>query len=270
MPVRTFYWDPAKKGLRGLLRRPAFRIGNAGDLLNRDLIEHYYGQSPLNTDEGGRRLLLVGSVVHRVQQGDVVAGVGTKGTQLPKPAEVGDVDIRGVRGPITHDALKEAGFDVSRISFHGDPGLLVKALYPEETAKEAVPNRVAFIPHYRDREEYRRTSGVRIVDIDCEPRKLAKEIAKAELVLTSSLHGLIFAHAIGRPVVLIAPIRAEPVIKYQDYMASVGLDWTDPVDLETALRSAKPTSPADARFDPGAITFPTKEELLATGVIAAR
>lgn len=268
MPVRTFYWDPANKGLRALLRRPAFRIGNAGDLLNRDLVEHFYGQAPLNTDEGGRRLLLVGSVVHRVQQGDIVAGVGTKGTPLPKPADVGEVDIRGVRGPITHDALKEAGFDVSGISFHGDPGLLVKELYPEETSKEAVRNRVAFIPHYRDREDYKRTSGVRIVDIDCQPRKLAKEIAKAELVLTSSLHGLIFAHAIGRPVVLIAPIRKEPVIKYQDYMASVGLDWIEPVDLQTALSGAKPSSPADIDFDPKTVVLPTNEELRAAGIIA--
>lgn len=268
MSVRTFYWDPAVKGLRGLLRRPAFRVGNAGDLLNRDLVEHFYGEPPLNAEDGGRRLLLVGSVVHRVQAGDIVAGVGTKGTPLPNPSDVGDVDIRGVRGPITHDALEAAGFDMSGVTFHADPGLLVNELYPQQVAKAPVRNRIAFIPHYRDRQDYRRTRGVRIVDIDCEPRALAGEIASAELVLTSSLHGLIFAHAIGRPVVLVAPLRSEPVIKYQDYVASVGLDWREPVDLDTALSSPKPASPAEIRFDPASIRLPDAEELRARRILA--
>lgn len=267
MPLRTFYWDPATRGWRAWFRRPEFRIGNAGDLLNRDLVEHFYGMAPLNSAEDGTRLLLVGSVVHRIQTGDIVAGVGTKGSPLPSPADVGEIDIRGVRGPITQDALKTAGFDVSGIAFHADPGLLVNELYPEETARAAVPNRVAFIPHYRDRGDYRQTRGIHIVDIDCEPRTLAREIAEAELLLTSSLHGLIFAHAIGRPVVLISPIRSEPVIKYQDYMASVGLDWIEPVDLDTAVASPKPTSPAEIDFDTTTITMPSSDELLKHEVI---
>lgn len=269
MAVRTFYWDPATKGIRAMLRRTAFRVGNAGDLLNRDLISHFYGEPPLNVDSGGTRLLLVGSVIHRMQQGDLIAGVGTKGTPLPDPKHIGEIDIRGVRGPITHDALAKSGFDVSNITFHADPGLLVKELYPRETTRNAIRNRVAFIPHYRDRKDYRHTTGIRVVDIDCEPRKLAKEVAQAELVLTSSLHGLIFAHAIGRPVVLIAPLQAEPLVKYQDYMASVGLDWTAPVDLESALNAAKPASPADISFTPDTISVPSRGELLARRMITS-
>ncbi|WP_456284717.1 polysaccharide pyruvyl transferase family protein [Microbacterium sp. JZ70] len=269
MPVRTFYWDPAVRGWRGVLRRPSFRVGNAGDLLNRDLIRHFYGEEPHNTEDGSR-LLLVGSVIHRMQPGDVVAGVGTKGSPLPAPDTLGDVEIRGVRGPITYDALNRAGFDVSHVSFQADPGLLVRELYPAEAEKEAVRGRVTFIPHYRDREEYRRTPGVRIVDIDCEPSQLAAEIAQAEVVLTSSLHGLIFAHAIGRPVVLVAPIRSEPMIKYQDYMASVGLAWREPVDLASALASPLPSSPVDIDFDPESITFPDLDTLVARGLTEPR
>lgn len=261
MAVRTFYWDPVVRGLRRYISRPSFRTGNAGDLLNRDLVRHLYNVEPQNVEHGGRRLLLVGSVIHRMEDGDIVTGVGTKGVTVPSPRETGEVDIRGVRGPITQEALDKAGHDVSRIAFHADPGLLVQELYPMESGQLPVPGRGIFIPHYRDRAEYRRLQDIKVIDIDCQPSQLASEIAQAEYVLTSSLHGLIFAHAIGRPVRLIAPIHSEPMIKYEDYVASVGLVWRKPVDIETALRESKPDSPEDITFDRGAVKFPTYEEL---------
>lgn len=263
--VRTFYWKPGKKGFFQKKSASSFRIGNAGDLLNRDLVHHLYGDEPLNVKDEGKRLLLVGSVAHRALTGDILAGVGTKGSPLPDPGGL-DVEIRGVRGPITYDALAAAGFDVSGVRFQYDPGLLVNELYPAESATPAEPGRVAFIPHYRDRLDYKRSKSYATVDIDCEPATLAREIARAEYVLTSSLHGLVFAHALGRPVTLIAPIRAEPILKYQDYVASVGLPWVDPVDLDTALAAPKPTSPADIDFDASAFDFPTIEELRARGI----
>lgn len=265
MTVRTFYWNPAKR--RRLFRRrtaASFRVGNAGDLLNRDLVRHLYGQEPENIADQGNRLLLVGSVAHRMLPGDILAGVGTKGS--PLPALNGTMEIRGVRGPITYDALASAGYDVSTIRFQYDPGLLVNELYPAEVATPAERGRVAFIPHYRDRLDYRPSGRYSIIDIDCEPATLAREIARSELVLTSSLHGLVFAHAIGRPVVLVASIHDEPILKYQDYLASVGLPWRNPVDLESALHQPLPSSPADIDFDPAAFDFPTLDDLRERGV----
>lgn len=268
MAVRTFYWDPAARGIRRWIGRPDFRIGNAGDLLNRDLVQYLYDDRPQNVQQGGNRLLMVGSVIHKMEGGDIIVGVGSKGVPIPSPRLTGEVDIRGVRGPITHEELKKAGHDVSRITFHADPGLLVRDLYPMETSQTSVPGRVIFIPHYRDRADYRSLTGVELIDIDCDPAQLADNIARADYVLTSSLHGLVFAHAIGRPVTLVAPLRKEPMIKYEDYMASVGLQWRSPVDLETALRGTKPTSPADLTFDRENVTFPTSEELKLHRVIS--
>ena len=258
MELRTFFWD-AKGG------RPdsPWRVGNAGDVLNRDLLEFVYGGVRVrNAPAAGERLLVVGSTVHRMLDGDVVCGVGHKGSPIPPPDQVARVEIRGVRGPYTEAALRDAGHDVSGIRFRYDPGLLVPTMYPDLVASVAAePGRVAFVPHYRERERYADRRDVHVVDIDCTPRDLLEQVLRAEHVYTSSLHGLVFAHAVGRPATLVAPLTPEPELKYRDYAASVGLAWTTPPDLDGAIRSPKPTSPLHVAVTLDDFAFPTLAEL---------
>lgn len=267
MGVRTFYWDPVVPRRPGLFRRrTGLRVGNAGDLYNRDLITHLYGQPPVNTEDGPR-LLLVGSVVHRARSGDIVCGVGTKGADLPDPAST-RLDLRAVRGPLTVAALAERGFDTSTITSLADPGLYVASVYPELVAETAVERgRVIFIPHYRDLHHFRSGRDYRLVSIDCEPADLVREILRAEFIYTSSLHGLIFAHALGRPAVLVAPVEGEPELKYQDYFASIDLPWTSPPGIDEAVRQRRSDSPLHLVRSRQDFAFPSFEELAAAGVL---
>lgn len=267
MGVRTFYWDPVVPRRPSLFRRRSgLRIGNAGDLYNRDLIAHLYGQPPLNA-ETGPRLLLVGSVVHRARSGDIVCGVGTKGADLPDP-RITQLDLRAVRGPLTVAALTERGYDTSSITSLADPGLYVASVYPELVAQTtAEPGRVIFIPHYRDLHHFRSGRDYRLVSIDCEPGDLVREILRAEFIYTSSLHGLIFAHALGRPALLVAPVEGEPELKYQDYYASIDLPWTSPPGIDEAVRARRADSPVHLVRSHDDFAFPDIEELARAGVL---
>jgi hypothetical protein len=243
--IRTFFWEPVREGrVRGLLNRvrgigQGFGIGNAGDLYNKDLIRYLYGQAEQNVVSGGRRLLLVGSTVHKVEGGDIVCGVGLKNKDVPTPSG-SRVMVRGVRGPITLRALRGAGYDVSDVRFMADPGLLANEVYSELRNARPVDGKCIFIPHYRDVSAYRDhcPAGVELVSPDCEPRALAASIASAEYVYSSSLHGIVFAHSLGRPCSLVADRGGESCVKYLDYFESLGLQWRDRVPIERAVRES--------------------------------
>lgn len=275
MAIRTFYWDGAESGYRATLRRAiagvnrgGLRIGNAGDLFNRDLVRFLYGQDAQNASEGGKRLLLVGSVAHRVAPGDVVAGVGTKGSPLPSPAV--ETSVVGVRGPITLEAFRAAGYDTSDVRFMLDPGLLAPEVYPEASALEAIRGRVVFIPHYRDLAQFRSSKTLQIVSADAEPADFVREIALSEYVYSSSLHGVIFAHAMGRPCTLVAPRNPEPEIKYRDYFASLDLPWKAPVDIDDALGAAKSDVLDRVPNKTTDFVFPSRAELERRGILVDR
>jgi hypothetical protein len=245
----------------GLGSAPVWLHGNAGDMFNADLLDMVYGTAHRIAHDGPR-LLMVGSIAHRVQAGDVLCGVGTKGSALPSAPPV-ECEIVGVRGPITYEAFRAAGYDVSGIMFQYDPGLLISSmLSPEDLAVQAIPGTTIFIPHYRDDPStWRHVSGPAVVSVDARPLDLARSILTAELVYSSSLHGIIFAHSLGRPCVPVAPASNEPLVKYRDYLASVERHTDHLPALGEALRAAKPTSPVDRSWHGFERAFPSLQRL---------
>jgi pyruvyltransferase len=267
MEIRTFYWeapsDRRPRALRWLLRRDphVFHHGNAGDDFNADLLKWAYPTHDIkNVNDGGRRLLLVGSIAHRVQEGDIVNGVGSKPVEIPNAREV-SLRIRGVRGPLTLEALRRAGHDVSSLQFVGDPGLIIGRMYPELLDIAPVSGRVVFIPHYRERFQFRSNRKFDVVSIDARAYDVAVEIRRAEFVHTSSLHGLIWAHALGRPARLVTPAAGEALYKYEDYFLSIEQPFEAAATIDESLRLTKRTSPIDVSKVADAITLPSIDEL---------
>ena len=278
MKIRTHYWHARVKSRAKLLAYRVlgrdhgryFRVGNAGDILTADLLRWHYGCDVLNCDSGGKRLLLIGSIGHSVQLGDVVCGIGTKEAALPKAHENHGVQVLGLRGPISLDAFRNAGYDVSGVRFLFDPGLLIRSLLPAEILAEPARGAI-FIPHYRERARYERHRAIpdqiRLESIDASPLQVAKAILGAELVYTSSLHGIIFSHALGRPCVFIKPQTEEPLLKYEDYFAGIGVSMPEPRnDIWAAHAQAKPVSPTQLRCEVTAKVLPTIAELTQRGI----
>jgi hypothetical protein len=83
----------------------------------------------------------------------------------------------------------------------GDPGILASLVYPVSGKKSG---KVGVLPHYVDAglpliKKLRRDERFVVLDAHWSPTKVAEEIAQCRLVLSSSLHGLVFADSFGVP-----------------------------------------------------------------------
>jgi pyruvyltransferase len=276
MKVRTYYWhdrviSKSKFRLKELLNINTagyFKVGNAGDVFAGDIIRFQYGCEAVNIKNEGKRLLCIGSISHKIQAGDIICGIGTKGLPVPKPLDA-LCKIHGLRGPITYEAFKKAGHDVSQVRFLKDPGLMIRFLAGDRQ-KTPVSGKVIFIPHYRERYLYKKKPprGIEVVDVDVQPVQLANKIQEAGLVYASSLHGIIFAHALNRPCVFVKPQTDEPMIKYEDYYTSVDITYRKPIEsIYDIDYKTSPDSPADLKYDKKDFMFPSVDSLMEMGII---
>lgn len=276
MKIKTYYWelnsiDIIKNKIRQKLFNghiENFKIGNAGDIFVKNLIHYLYKSDSYNTKLANNRLLLIGSIAHLVNKNDILAGIGFKcpDYNIKNPE---NLNIYGVRGPISYDYFKRQGCNMKNVKFQLDPGLMVKFMIQDQKLIKT-PKNVVFIPHFREREQYRHNTpkGIKFVDIDDYPMNILKEILEAKMVYTSSLHGLIFSHALGVPCHLIAPQTQEPEIKYKDYYSSIGLDYIKPKSSINDVNFITDSdTPFDLKLEKEDFHFPTLSDLKNLGAI---
>ncbi|EAP88542.1 xanthan biosynthesis pyruvyltransferase GumL [Croceibacter atlanticus HTCC2559] len=250
MPLRTYYWNTRKvPKLRFYAerilkpRKMIFKHGNAGDIFNEDLIKFIYKTNPLNLNKEGNRLLMVGSIMNVLLEDDIINGIGWKGNDMSKKRDIIEkATVYGVRGPLTKSLFENYGTDLSNLKFEYDPGLLIKEVYNVNMEKFS-ENGPIFIPHYRDLWQYKSyPKGLKVVNIDNKPETIIKHILKASVVYASSLHGIIFSHALSKPCIFVAPQTKEPIFKYQDYFMSIGMEMPEPLAHISKLSYTKDVS----------------------------
>ena len=273
--IRTYYWNTKKVSTRYYFKnrilkphKILFRYGNAGDIFNIDLIKYLYSEPPENILKDGNRLLLVGSVMNVIETGDIINGIGWKGNDLEKKKSVIEAaKVYGVRGPLTRSLFEKFGTDLSHLKFEYDPGLLIRDIYNIDMTK-AKEKQVIFIPHFRDTATYKSfPKNIKIVSIDNKPETIIKEIMKSSVVYASSLHGIIFSHALNKPCVFVAPQSEEPIFKYRDYYLSVGLEMPEPISSIHQLNFRKDRATiAGNNLSIDDFYFPTLEELSFKGI----
>lgn len=221
MPVECVHWNP-RRPVRAAgwakalpIRR---RINNFGDLIGPVIVDELLRRSGF-ANTGSGRIVTVGSIMHLTRPGDVVWGTGVNGKQAGLGAAP-HLDVRAVRGPRTRERLLDAG--VSRVpQVYGDPALLWGRFWPRELYLAASDDRhaVTVIPNFND------WPYLRDADHAVDPRghlyALVGRIARSELVVGSSLHGIILAEAFGVPARLVVS-ASEPMLKYADYYEGTG------------------------------------------------
>lgn len=238
MAIRTYYWDERNvsiyKYYKYKITKPNhifFKYGNMGDIFNKDLIKYIYNDIAVNCINQESRLLLVGSIASKMMKGDIINGIGWKGNDLAEKKElIRTLKIYGVRGPLSRQLFEKYGADLSNLKFEYDPGLLIKEVY-KINLKNSEEKNIIFIPHFNDAQIYKNKypKNIKIVNVDNSPLNIAKEILKAKVVYTSSLHGLIFSHALNKPCVFVKPQSKEAMFKYHDYFLSIGVDFPVPL-----------------------------------------
>lgn len=249
----AYWWSPRRSlkrivaGLRvpSLWYRnvlpPNVAFTNYGDELNAMVLPELVGRSVRWVPLGREEVVGIGTLLDLyLEQGGRGQILGSGAANASQPLDqVAAIAHRflSVRGPLTRDAL---GLDPG--TFLGDPGLIVRTF---GTVPASSRRGTVFIPHMRDfATSYGRTvittyrrAGWRIAVPTLETKAMIKVIGSAAFVATSGLHGLILSHALRTPAALVSVADDTPALpgrKYQDYVASVGLEnrlhsWQEPL-----------------------------------------
>lgn len=205
---------------------------NFGDALTPWLIERLSGRYPRFTrpEDRAHKYIVCGSIVSLAGAASTVWGAGLMNAddEISPQAR-----FLAVRGPRTRARALECGADCPPVL--GDPALLL----PRLLGAGAVPRLgVGLLPHFSDRphldDEWAASSGVRLIDVQQDIETVVNEIAACEWVMSSSLHGLIVAHAYGVPAVWVQwrPLPSGDGTKFVDHFESLGHEAPRPVPLQ--------------------------------------
>lgn len=216
---------------------------NFGDVLSPLILgAHLPGEPRWASATFAAKVVGLGSVAHTISAGDLVLGTGSiDGAPQSLPTRT---RVLAVRGPRTAKALGLRG----EVAF-GDPGLLAADGLAPTADVAPIPGRIALIAHHshsaalaaelpgiaHDRDR------IEILDLHGDPQAVMDGIAAAETVVSSALHGIIAAEALGTPAIWFE--LGDPLIggrfKFHDHQEAMGRTASDPIDLATALAAAE-------------------------------
>lgn len=205
------------------------RSQNFGDALNPIIYEYITDQYPKIAQEAeSPKILAIGSIMLAALPGDTVWGTGC--IREKSPLYCNDfTHFKAVRGPLTAMVLRDSGINLGDVPF-GDPAILLPRFIPRS---KPVEGRIGFLPHYVD------ADFLEIIPSEVFPIKpmtdtatMLGKIMTCEILVTSSLHGIVVAEAYGIPAIWVelSDNVAGGGFKFRDYYAVTGrtikpLDW---------------------------------------------
>lgn len=163
-----------------------YMSNNFGDNLNYYLIKKLSGKEPVYCDDRTQKHVIVcGSILTECNDNSTIWGAGMANYSdsiSTKP------DIRMVRGKLTAQKL---GMDCPV----GDPCLLMPRKYTPMTSKKY---RIGIIPHWKDTINVL-DMGYHIINPLKPALEVIDDIVSCEMIISSSLHGLILSDAYRVP-----------------------------------------------------------------------
>lgn len=204
-------------------------VPNAGDAASEIIVQKYSRQKLQVVDNkvlDTPNLVGLGSILDWSDQNSIVWGSGfisENATLREKPAK-----IFAVRGPLSRKRLLEMGCECPQL--YGDPGVLISNIFP---SIEKQTGNVGIIPHYVDRHhpfvEEAERYGAQVIDPALPLPVYLSKLRSCECIISSSLHGIIFAHSYGIPAswVMLTDKVIGQGFKFIDYFMSIGFNETD-------------------------------------------
>ena len=220
---------------------------NFGDALSPAVLAYVSGLTPVLVSKRCRgKVLAAGSVLHRLEAHDTVWGTGSMYDSPIEPPP--GVRFLAVRGPLTRSLIKDNVPEV-----YGDPALLLPRLIQPSIGDSRHP--VGIVPHYLDYDVVSATDhGALLIDVRAPWQTVVDQINSCDVILSSSLHGIIVAEAYGIPAVWIK-ITDKIVggsFKYRDYYLSTGREPPNAVHWMQGLlaMTSRAEPPPEIRTDP--------------------
>lgn len=229
---------------------------NAGDLASPYLFAKISGQNvtpiPLRELSEDEHYMGVGSTLAHSEGNTIVWGTGImKPTLAPRATPK---HIIGVRGHLTQARLREIG--LGDVPVTGDAGLIMADFFRPDVA---VKYDFGLIPHYVDEQDpfcdLVRDKGGLVISAQQDLEPYLRQLLQCRLIVSSSLHGLIFAHSYGLPAIWVT--LSDKVVgeghKFRDYYSFLNRPpeqiprWSQDADFAANLSKADcPPRPAQA------------------------
>ena len=220
---------------------------NAGDLMNVDIVEKLSGRKVVRSKTFWAEMTAIGGALiglqyseksgQRMAQHMLSLLYGNKPIYIWGSGFLHDYNNRrfyrnnlqvcALRGKKTKEKLElltGRKYDVPL----ADGGLLIDKLLEEYPEKKY---RIGLIPHMWHQNEsavkkMANQDGVHLIDIKRTPQEVAYDIAQCNTVVSTSLHGLVFADALHIPNM---HVKGEKELrggnfKYEDYYSSYGIE----------------------------------------------
>lgn len=214
---------------------------NYGDLIGPYLVEKISGQPVkwVRASKPGIKnyfkpiYATVGSILSHLGKNTIVWGCGIN----HREERIISKKLLAVRGPLSRKRALELNLECP--PSYGDPALLLPVYYKPKVDKQF---KIGIIPHIIDYEDvhaqYKEHKHIKVIDFKTNDLEQTTDaIASCELIISSSLHGVIVSHAYGIPAVQVKfsdRIHGDGV-KYHDYYLSVGMDVYEPELLNGVL-----------------------------------
>lgn len=196
-----------------------FNFKNLGDNISPVIVDFVAKKRGINLNKhvnGIKHLYAIGSIITAGSQDCTIWGSGLLNTLILNRLSDRKLDIRAVRGPLTRIILLDQGFNVPEI--YGDPAILMPLIYDRKIEKK---HEIGLITHFNE------SVGNDLIEcfyriniVTDNYKKFVDEVKSCNLIVSSSLHGIIFAEAYGVPAILLKP-RTD-LLKYFDYYYSTG------------------------------------------------
>jgi pyruvyltransferase len=221
-------------------RSPDTRFNNFGDEITVPILQRVFGIEAVPSEPDQADLIATGSILEHGSPKSLCAKVSALwhraelhvwGSGFIQPdSRIGwrrKMRFHAVRGDLTADRVGASGP-------LGDPGILASLLI-ERVPKVAA---VGIVPHYIDAVQcpprWKAIDPMRPVD------DVLRDIASCELIVSSSLHGLIAADSFGIPCVWAntdKPLYGSPNYKFLDYATGRRANFNEPISYAEAMAS---------------------------------
>lgn len=221
--VNIFEYHP-ERFYKNLVQNAPF---NLGDSLGEVIIRYLLAKKGIVFDKPVSRtkhLYCVGTNIQGAWQSATIWGSGiypplTWAHKLVWKLSRRKLDVRAVRGPLTKQILEGLGFSCPNI--FGDPAILMPMIYNPCKEKKY---KYIVIPQFIKEKDFReKHPNEHMVSMNTNDYKaVIDEIVSSEMIITSSLHGIILAESYGVPAVFFRGLPQWKDFKYYDYYYSTG------------------------------------------------
>ena len=241
-PVRVYWWSPVRvyrdlafelkehpASWVTLLVRTRRFMANFGDELSGVIVGSTLRRRVSWSPPGQADLFAIGSILQiglrEARPGAAIWGSGLREGIVPSDGRVDGLHVLALRGEQTRRALGSCEVAL------GDPAILSGEVYAQRPRQRAG---ISYVPHFTEFASRAgrtfigrlRDAGLKIIPPSLPANDVVYGCASSDVVISSSLHGLVVADALGIPALpaIPSPPSNEPRFKYTDYESIYGVD----------------------------------------------